>query len=53
MRELNDSGRKGEYTPPIVLRLGSTEAMTTGQVQTNSDDAISPDNAFPNPTGPS
>lgn len=53
MRELNDSGWKTEYVRPVVIRLGSSAAITAGQNQLNSDDAVNPDNAFPNPAGES
>ncbi len=50
MPESKGTGGKGEYAAPVVLRLGSSAVITAAQMQANSDDAISPDNAFPNPT---
>jgi hypothetical protein len=49
MKEVKDSTARGNYVPPAVLRLGTAAEMTAGQSQPNSDDAVNPDNAFPNP----
>lgn len=50
MQELKNTQVKGEYVPPVVLRLGSSAKITANQSQVNSDDAVTADNAFPNPT---
>ncbi|EPC04234.1 hypothetical protein L861_02655 [Litchfieldella anticariensis FP35 = DSM 16096] len=50
MRELDKARGKGEYVPPILLRLGSSADITAAQMQANSDDGVNADNAFPNPT---
>jgi hypothetical protein len=50
MQEKKNQGREGSYMPPGVMRLGSLADITAGQNQLNSDDAVNPDNAFPNPT---
>jgi hypothetical protein len=47
--EFKGSGVPAEYEPPMVLRLGSLATITANQVQVNSDDAVTADNAYPNP----
>lgn len=49
MRELKNSASKGEYSPPVVIRLGSSADITAGGPAANADGGDLTDTAFANP----